>query len=81
MEKSKVVFLVLTICGTLCVLMSLFAVTYLYHQHAPQFAEQHDTDKTIVPFAFFVAIPSLVGFIIGGILVATGIAVGLKDRG
>ncbi len=80
MEKSKLMFLVLAICGTACILVSLVAVTYLYHERATQLAEG-DKDKTLVPFAFFVALPSLAGFVIGAILVATGVSIGLKDRG
>lgn len=77
MEKSKLMFLVLTICGTLCVLLSLVTVACLYHQHAPEFA--HDKDA-MVPFALFAAVPSVAGFVVGGILAATGISIGLKDR-
>jgi hypothetical protein len=78
MEKSKLMFLVLAICGTACMLAALVAITYLYHQHAPQFAEEEK--KAIIPFVFFVGIPSAAGFVVGAVLVAAGVSIGLKDR-
>ena len=70
-------FLVLAVCGTACVLVSLFAITHLYHEHATQLAEG---EKSVVPFLFFVAIPSVAGIVIGVALVAAGVSIGLRDK-
>ena len=77
MEKSKLMFLVLAICGTACVLGSLFAITHLYHEHAAQLAEG---EKNVLPFLFSVAIPSVAGIVIGAVMVLTGVSIGLRDK-
>jgi hypothetical protein len=77
MEKSKLMFLVLAICGTACVLGSLYAITHLYHEHAAQLAEG---EKNVLPFLGFVAIPSFAGIVIGAVLMVTGVSIGLRDK-
>jgi Na+/proline symporter len=78
MEKSKLMFLVLAVCGTACVLGSLWAINFHYHEQAVQFARGQPED--IIPFAIFVWLPSLAGFVIGVVLVKVGISIGLRDK-
>jgi peptidoglycan biosynthesis protein MviN/MurJ (putative lipid II flippase) len=77
MEKSRLMFLVLAVCGTACVLVSLFAITHLYHEHAAQLAEG---EKNFIPFLFFVAIPSFAGIVIGAVMIVKGVSIGLRDK-
>ena len=78
MEKSKLVFLVLAVCGTACVLGSLWAINFQYHEHAVQFARGQPED--LIPFVFFVGLPALAVFVIGVVLVKVGISIGLRDK-
>ena len=80
MANKSLMFVVLTICGTVCILASLVAVTWLYHSHAA-LLEIHDPHgiPPEVKFAVFVGLPSLVGFIIGFKLVKTGVDIGVKS--
>jgi hypothetical protein len=78
MEKSTLTFLVLAVCGTACVLASLWAINIQYHDHAVQLAKGGPAD--IAPFVFFVALPSLAGFVIGVALLITGISIGRRNK-
>jgi hypothetical protein len=76
-NKSTVMFVVLALCGTACILASIGVVTYLYHEHAAQIEQDSANSEK---FGLFVAFPSMAGFVVGAALVATGIWIGLKDK-
>ncbi len=49
-------------------------VTYLYHQHAAEFATENRTIPiAVLPFALFVGVPSVATFVVGAILLCIGI--------
>jgi hypothetical protein len=70
MSKDPRVTLVLILAGIGCIVASIAAVAYLYHQHAAEFAVKEDN---MVPFALFVGMPSVAGFVVGAILLFIGI--------
>jgi hypothetical protein len=79
-NKPALIFLVLAIAGTACMLASLGAVTYLYHQHAAQLeARSYSEFPPAGQFAVFVGLPALASFVVGALLVWSGIRIGLKD--
>ncbi|HEV2972404.1 MAG TPA: hypothetical protein VGY55_20695 [Pirellulales bacterium] len=76
-NKSTLMFVVLALCGTACILASIGVVTYLYHEHAAQIEQASANSEK---FGLFVAFPSMAGFVVGAALMATGIWIGLKDK-
>ena len=79
-EISKRTFLVLTICGTLCMLAGFGTLAYLYHLHAESFTQAGSAGETsVMMFTFCVGLPSVAIFIAGGSLVVFGIRSVLKD--
>jgi hypothetical protein len=81
-DKSKLMFVVLTFCGVACILGSLGAAAYLYHEHANLFIVPHE-GPGLDNFAMFlvsVGVPSFATFVAGVVLTAIGIRAGLKDR-
>jgi hypothetical protein len=80
-EKSKVMFLTLVICGTLCILGALGTIGYLYLQNALQLALP-DTPGTIpktVTFFCFVGIPSAIAGAAGIGMIVVGIRTAMND--
>jgi hypothetical protein len=60
--------------GIGCIVASIAAVTFLYHQHAAEFAvNSNHPEEHMIPFVLFVGLPSLAGFAVGVILLAIGI--------
>ena len=79
-NKLAQMFVVLAIAGTVCMLASLGAVTYLYHQHAPQLALQSYSEfPPAAQFGVFVALPALACFLGGAWMTWTGVKIGLKE--
>jgi hypothetical protein len=81
-DKSKLMFVVLALGGVACILGSLGAMAYLYHEHASLFVVPHQ-GPGLDNFAMFlvsVGLPSFATFIAGVVLTAIGIWVGLKNR-
>jgi hypothetical protein len=76
MQNKSAMATVLILGGIGCILAAFGAVTYLYHEHAAQFAERADVEY----FVFFVGIPSLLAFVVGIVLVVVGIGTGSGDR-
>ena len=81
-DKSKLMFVVLSFCGVACILGSLGATSYLYHEHAVLFNMPHE-GPGLDNFAMFlvsVGLPSFATFVAGVVLTAIGIRAGIKDR-
>jgi hypothetical protein len=81
-DKAKLIFLVLTISGTLCIWASLVAICFLYQQNAavPAMPAPSGAVPREVMFGVFVGLPSLVTFVAGIGMAIVGIVFGLKDR-
>jgi hypothetical protein len=67
--------LVLLVCGTACVLLSMAGVMYMFHSHAAQFEE---SPKNLMPFMMFVGLPGGVVFITGLAMAGIGVWFGLR---
>ncbi len=60
--------------GIACIVASIAAVTYLYHQHATEFAvNSNHPEEHFIPFVMFVGLPSLAGFVVGAVLLFIGV--------
>ena len=74
MSKDPSVTMVFILGGIGCVIASIAAVTYLYHQHAAEFSlNSNRPEEHFIPFILFVGIPSLAGFVVGLVLLFIGI--------
>jgi hypothetical protein len=74
MSKDSSVTMVFILGGIVCILVSVAAVTYFYHQHAAEFVTSNDKlPITVLPFTLFVGVPSVAVFVVGAILLAMGI--------
>ena len=80
-SKSKVA-LVLILGGIACVLASLAAMTYLYHEHAALMnaPSGHDNPPGFIMFIVAVGLPSFATFVVGVVLLGVGIRMGIKDH-
>jgi hypothetical protein len=78
MSKDPSVTLVFILGGIGCIVASIAAVTFLYHQHAAEFAvNSNHPEEHMIPFMLFVGVPSLAGFVVGAVLLFIGIK---RDR-
>lgn len=76
----RMMFLVLVLCGAVCMLASLGIFTYLYHLHAAQFEMMGSTgDQVAFKFGIFAGLPSLIVFCAGAGLVVAGIKIGQRE--
>jgi hypothetical protein len=74
MQKDPRVTMVLLLGGIACIVASIAAVTYLYHQHATEFAvNSNHPEEHFIPFVMFVGLPSLAGFVVGAVLLFIGV--------
>jgi H+/Cl- antiporter ClcA len=74
MSKDPRVTFVLILAGIGCIIASIAAVTFLYHQHAAEFSQNSNRpEEHFIPFILFVGLPSLAGFIVGAVLLFIGI--------
>ena len=74
--RSKLMAIVLVICGTACILVPLCGIFYLYDEHATSLAMPNPSGQVLtneLRFAVFLGMPSMVAFIFGGVLVAIGV--------
>jgi hypothetical protein len=76
MQNKSPVALALIIGGIVCLLIAFCAVPYLYHEHASQLIKSEDVDH----FVQFVAIPSLLAFVVGGVLIGVGVMIRRGDK-
>ena len=64
MSNSSHVALALVVGGLVCILASMGAVMYLYHQHAAQLIPEDPRHPEVnLPFFLFAGLPALAGFI------------------
>ena len=80
-SKSKLA-MVLVLGGIACVLASLGAMTYLYHEHAATMntPSGHDNPPGFIMFIVAVGLPSFATFVVGVVLLGVGIRTGIKDH-
>jgi hypothetical protein len=73
-------FLVLLVCGTLCILGSLAVLGLLFNSHAAavSVANPHDFPVYVFTFLLFVVAPALITIFAGIWLARTGIRIGQK---
>jgi hypothetical protein len=77
-DKAKLIFLVLTICGTLCILASLGSMVYLYPLNSAElYSSVNHHGASPLVFAGFVGLPSLASFVAGAVMLKIGIQTGL----
>ncbi len=81
MENKTPLALVLIVGGIACVLASLGAMTYLYHEHAATLNVPGDGHNPpgFIMFIVAVGLPSFASFVIGVVLLLVGIKIGLRD--
>jgi len=77
-DRFGLIFVVLVVCGTLCILGSLAALGLLFNSHAAAMsvANPHGFPVYVLTFLFFVVAPALLTSFAGIWLVATGIRIG-----
>jgi hypothetical protein len=74
MLNSSHVALALVVGGLVCILASMGAVMYLYHEHAAQLIPEDPRHPEVnLPFLLFVGIPALAVFTSGVVSLAIGI--------
>jgi hypothetical protein len=75
MASNPKVTLALIVGGIVCILASIFAVAYLYHEHAATFTapRQGGAFDNFDMFAISIGIPSAIGIATGIVLLAIGI--------
>jgi hypothetical protein len=81
METKILMFVVLVVCGTLCVIAPLGAMVYLYPMHAMQPGIHHNGPEfsNDLRFGVFVGLPSLISFAVGIGLVVIGVQTGRRN--
>jgi uncharacterized membrane protein YidH (DUF202 family) len=81
MENKAKVALVLILGGIACVLASLGAMTYLYHEHAAMLntPSGHDNPPGFIMFIVAVGLPSFATFVVGAVMLSIGIKIGIRD--
>jgi hypothetical protein len=79
--KSAVIFVMLVLCGTICILASLTTISLLYHLHATRLAMpvEYPALPNEIAFGIFVALPSALAFLAGVVLLVIGIRSGRAD--
>ncbi len=77
-DRFSFVFVVLVLCGTLCILGSLAVLGLLFNSHAAAMsvANKHEFPVYVCAFAFFVVAPALLTIFAGIWLVITGVRIG-----
>ena len=76
MQNKSPVALSLIIGGIACLLSAFGAIAYMYHEHASQLIKSDDVDH----FVMFIAIPSLLAFVVGGVLVGVGVMIAAQRQ-
>lgn len=79
-DRFGLMFLVLLVCGTLCILGSLAVLGLLFNSHAAavSVANPHDFPVYVFTFLLFVVAPALITIFAGIWLARTGIRIGQK---
>jgi len=79
-DRFGLMFVVLVVCGTLCILGSLTVLALLFNSHAAAMsvANSHDFPVYVFTFLLFVVAPALITVFAGIWLARTGIRVGQK---
>jgi hypothetical protein len=81
-ERSKLLFIMLTICGTLCILGALIAAVCLYQMNAESLAApaaSYEREHKNTMFAIFGFGPPILTLLAGIGMVAFGVRTVLKD--
>ena len=80
-DRFGLIFVVLAVCGTLCILGSLAVLGLLFNSHAAamSMANRHEFPVYVVTFLFFVVVPAVLIMLAGIWLVGTGIRIGQKN--
>jgi hypothetical protein len=79
-DKAKLIFLVLTICGTLCILGALVVVGYLYQQNSATLAVSVPGQIPQAALFFgYVIMPAALTFLAGGGMITAGTWIGVKS--
>lgn len=77
---SGLIFVVLVLCGTMCILVSLAILALLFNSHALAMSEANKDYKDfpvyVLTFLFFVVAPALLAIFAGIWMAGTGIRIG-----
>ena len=79
-DRFGLIFVVLVVSGTLCILGSLTVLGLLFNSHAAAMsvANPHEFPVYVITFLFFVVVPALIIILAGIWLAGTGIRIGQK---
>jgi hypothetical protein len=79
-DRFGLIFVVLAVCGTLCMLGSLAVLGLLFNSHAAAMsvANPHEVPTYVFTFLLFVVAPALIAMIAGIWMAGTGIRIGQK---
>ena len=79
-DRFGLIFVVLAVCGTLCILSSLAILGLLFNSHAAAMsvANPHEFPAYVVTFLFFVVVPVLITIFAGIWMAGTGVRIGQK---
>jgi hypothetical protein len=79
-DRFGLIFVVLVVCGTLCILDSLAVLGLLFNSHAAAMstANNHQFPVYVFTFLLFVVAPALIAMFGGIWFVRTGIRIGQK---
>jgi amino acid transporter len=79
-DRFGLIFLVLVVCGTLCILGALVVLGMLFNSHAlaMSVANPHEFPVYVFTFMLFVLTPALIAIFTGIWLARTGIRIGQK---
>jgi hypothetical protein len=79
-DRFGLIFVLLVVCGTLCILGSLAFLGLLFNSHAVAMSVASrggaPMSAYVVNFLFFVLLPALISFFAGVWMVKTGIRIG-----
>jgi len=77
-DRFGLIFVVLVVCGTLCILGSLAVLGLLFNSHAAAMsvANPHEFPVYVFTFLLFVVAPALITIFAGIWLAGTGIRIG-----
>ena len=79
-DRFGLIFVVLAVCGTLCILGSLAVLGLLFNSHAAAMSVANPREFPVYVFTFllFVVAPALITIFAGIWLAGTGIRIGQK---
>ena len=79
-DRFGLIFVVLAVCGTLCILWSLGVSGYLFNSHAAAISEANKYSFPMYFFSFllFVLVPASLVIFVGIWLLRTGIRIGQR---